>query len=415
MMIEYPIGSLAPSKSKQVKLPIGFPAYIPGGTYNIGINLDGEDQILIDSPIEIAEPSIDITGSLTGSIPSKIIVIGNSTHVAFSLVVTNNGTTLTSKSQTIGIAVYGRQQPSEPHILLGQISGCNVGNIANGQGLKGNFTVPIEISDAFVGGKYDLVAFVDSQNVISEGNEDDNWISLGQADIEVIDSLMDITLFNGGHTLEYNTTITGNYYDAVGKGTLSTHFSSDGTVNEYFYDDDDDDNTSDGDQKYQWSDENDGVHLTKYIWRDNSGWWCYNFDFDSLVIPSNFQLKQKHNEMSEASGFQRLWGFTVNLEGAAETTCEIVGIENIAFGGVKYEAFKITFSLVINSTGALDLRPSGDKYYNVTSLLKQNIVLWAVPGTGVVKSTTKNYCKISFSNGGGYELWSGSESRELIP
>ena len=412
MMNEYPIGSLAPSKSKQVKFPVGFPAYIPDGTYTIGINLDAEEQILIDSPIEIAEPSIDITGSLTGSIPSKIIVIGNSTHVAFSLVITNNGTTLTSKSQTIGIAVYGRQLQSDPYILLGQISGCNVGNIANGQGLKGNFTVPIEISDGFMGGKYDLVAFVDSQNVILEGNEDDNWISLGQADIEVINSFMDITMFNGGHSMDYKTNVKGDYYRDNGPGIASVYYGSNGDVSESY----DFESGGWGRQEYEWRQQADGVHLTEYYWPPAGGYENYQFEFDTLVMPKDFQLNKKYTNASTGSGRHYVYGASLYINGTAETSCGIMGIENVTVNGIKYDAFKVEFSLVIDADGILDQRSLGGNYYDVNSLLKQDVTYWTVPGTGVVKSTINYYYKLTLSGkGGGYEIWKGSEKRELIP
>jgi hypothetical protein len=396
----YPIGALAPEKTKTYTLPLTFPAKIPEGTYGIVIHVDDQEQLLLNAPsVDIVEPSIDLAGSMAGAIPPTLGIIGNSSDLGFSLTIQNNGTTPTSSSQTIAVAVYGRQA-AEPDVLLGELTGYNISNLAGGQGKQYSFSVPITISEELESGSYGIIVQIDSQDVISEENEADNWISLGTVNVEVIDSVMDIVV---NTEQDYDTVVTGDFYRGSGSGTASVSSGY-----EYIEFDDGDY----GHQEYGWENESDGWHLTEYYWPAASGYEYYRFDFDTLVMPRDFQLHHEYHNQSPASGRHRIWGNTIDLTGTAETVCEILGLENITVNGVQYQAFKISFSLIINSTGQLDLRPYGDKLYNVTSKFDQDITWWAVPGIGVVKSKITYDYKITYS-GAGYDLFRSTENRTL--
>lgn len=398
-------GNLKPDKAKNVKLPVCFPATLPEGVYNVVILVDGKEQVVIESPIQVAEPSIELAGSLIGSISPTIVVFGSSSQAAFSLRIENKGTTPTSKSQTIGVAVYGRQQASEPLVLMGEVLGQTVGNLASGQSVQKSFAIPIANSGNLQSGTYALFARIDSRDDIKEENENDNWIILGQASVQVVGGLMDV-MFSSGQSLLYSTIVKGDYFWESGRGTVSSGSGGYFTLEDgswWAYEGED------------WEQRADGTYLSYYEWENSNYEYCY-FHFDSLVLPSNFQLMQKYSHTSAATGYHRLYGAGFYFDGTAQTTCEIPGFETVNVGGVSYDALKIIFSLTINATGELDQTPYGGKFFNTASYLKKEITYWAVPGTGVVKSNTNNYYKISLlGKGGASETFKGTESRELIP
>ncbi|MCF7958226.1 MAG: hypothetical protein K9M57_07255, partial [Phycisphaerae bacterium] len=140
----------------------------------------------------------------------------------------------------------------------------------------------------------------------------------------------------------------------------------------------------------------------------------FDLNYSGVLMPAELTLKNKVKSSSTGYGHHRLYGMDFDFDGTLESECEIVGIETVKANDVSYEAFKIEWSFGIKGDGVLDLTAYGEKAYNFTHTLHQDITYWAVPGIGVVKSSTKINVKLK-ANGMGSEIWTSSYVKELIP
>jgi len=391
--VETALGAISPGKAKAVTVLVALPVNVEQGQFVL-VMLLGDNELVLDSSIiTITRPSIDLTGT-TGAASYTADLSSEESGVIFTFDIINNGTSTTGKNQTIDIAVYLRNA-SDQDIPAGVAEEVSIGSLASGghKSLSLSMPAPPDLEE----GEYRLAVLLDSSDVVTEPDETDNRLEWADTlNIKPVEGFMDLTMFNSGKSMDYLTTIKGEYYDCDGEGVQTQNYDTNGHVSESSF--------CGKMQEYGWSVLDDGVHLISYDWNRPNWWQYYNASFDVLIAPGQLKLNEKVTSTSSIWGTHHIVD-NASLSGTVQTSCTLKKQESITVNEIKYAAYKIILDLEIDAKGNIQELP-------YASTIKQAVTYWAVPHVGVVKSRTTSSAKISLD--GASDTWRGTVERELI-
>lgn len=198
------ISDLKAGKSKTFTASITIPADLPEDSYRLVVVIDSSDvleesseldnELITEASIIVAEPFVNLTGSINeGKVPPAV-VSGASPKVTLPVTIRNEGNVSVAKNTKIAITIVARpadavddsQDVVITTVLNKSISGLQAGKSKT---FSLSFKLPADLAE----NEYTLVSLIDSENAVVESDETDNALQ-GQSIITVADPFVNLSL-----------------------------------------------------------------------------------------------------------------------------------------------------------------------------------------------------------------------------
>ena len=199
------IGGLASGQTLPLVVKVFLPQGGLDGEYQLVAEMDSSDVVneslednneaatAVSSPINVAPGFFDLTGAVGAevSLPSQVVA-GDGTKVRLPLEVTNNGNLPIPANTNIAVHVVARPLAGGADVDVATIDGISIGGLASGQTLP--LVVKVFLPQGGLDGEYQLVAEMDSSNVVNESLEDNNEAATAvSSPINVAPGFFDLT------------------------------------------------------------------------------------------------------------------------------------------------------------------------------------------------------------------------------
>ena len=164
--VDLKVGGLAAGKSKNIKLPVEFPADIPEDNYEIVVSLGNQELVIEGAAVALSEAFVALGMEVVKSEFPSSIIAGTAAKSSIELAIVNSGNVATDRSAVAQIRVVARSLDDGNDYLLTEAD-LKVGGLKPSASKKYRVAVsfPADVPD----GDYSIVVTMDGMEAVVDG------------------------------------------------------------------------------------------------------------------------------------------------------------------------------------------------------------------------------------------------------
>lgn len=202
VLTEQKVSGLGVDKSRKINASVTLPAGLASDEYKIVAIIDSDNDLaesseldneaVSDAVIDVTLGQVNLTAALSETkIPTEAIS-GDGSTFNVKVTVTNEGNIAVAKGQKITISLFANDTLDTVDMIeIGEFLNANINGLAPGK--SRTFNISASLPEGMESSDYEIVAVVDSGEVVDESDENDNDAT-SEAIVDVTQGVRDLTV-----------------------------------------------------------------------------------------------------------------------------------------------------------------------------------------------------------------------------